>query len=384
MTQQLNLFGEVEEISPEDLKAASDKFDQIAASARKKKVIKPKKQKYDQAKIIATLTKRIESARKKASEISTEISGNWTAKRGRELQQRETRKDNLLMFAHALELMAGDWKAGTDVLYEIRQIRSITDIEFILYDGYPTPLSEDSAEWRREQYEKDLKKATRLGIRSKEESEKFKEVVAHYCTETKSRGNEKQQEINRKVNELRGSKIPGFFPTPEKVIDRMFDYANLFERREMDILEPSAGIGNIVERLVATEYDHHITCVEVNYTLNEILALKGFIPINRDILTLHNGGLKTEVFDRIIMNPPFERMQDIEHITHCYTHFLKKGGILVSVASSGAMHNTTAKHLKFQEFVNNNGQFEEMEGGMFKGAFKSTGVSTVLVILRKE
>ena len=91
-------------------------------------------------------------------------------------------------------------------------------------------------------------------------------------------------------------------------------------------------------------------------------------------------------YDRIVMNPPFERGQDAEHVRRAYS-FLKPGGILVAIVSTGPFFRTDNASQAFREFVRvNNAQTIDVAAGAFTGAeaFKQTGVSTKLLIIRKQ
>ena len=59
----------------------------------------------------------------------------------------------------------------------------------------------------------------------------------------------RQAEIKRMVDELRNVDLEGFFPTPDHVIDQMIAAADMQDGHT--ILEPSAGIGSICDRVKA-------------------------------------------------------------------------------------------------------------------------------------
>ena len=83
------------------------------------------------------------------------------------------------------------------------------------------------------------------------------------------------------------------------------------------------------------------------------------------------------------MNPPFENGQDMDHVRHAFG-FLKPGGRLVSVMSSGAFFRGDRKALEFRDWLASvRGKDEQLPAEAFKGAFRSTSVSTRLVIIDK-
>lgn len=59
-----------------------------------------------------------------------------------------------------------------------------------------------------------------------------------------------EQALKRKERDLvQRTQIEGFFPTPEKTVDRMIEEAGI--EKGMDVLEPSAGIGSIADKIRA-------------------------------------------------------------------------------------------------------------------------------------
>ena len=91
----------------------------------------------------------------------------------------------------------------------------------------------------------------------------------------------------------------------------------------------------------------------------------------------------THKYDVIIMNPPFENHQDIEHVQHAYS-LLKPGGRLVAIMAGNKREDSNQKVIKeFMELVNDRGYAEQNEEGSFKNAFRSTGFSTCTVYLEK-
>ena len=126
---------------------------------------------------------------------------------------------------------------------------------------------------------------------------------------------------------------PQLFPTPRELAERMADAADI--QPGHTVLEPSAGLGAIVGALGAAWHANggRLVAVEINGTLCE--QLRREFPLTdvrqADFLTC-NGDLGT--FDRIVMNPPFERGADIRHIRHALT-MLRPGGRLVALCANG-------------------------------------------------
>ena len=71
-----------------------------------------------------------------------------------------------------------------------------------------------------------------------------------------------------------------------------------------------------------------IKATEINFSLREALNKKGHNLTEETNCLGHHGK-----YDRILMNPPFEKLQDIDHVRHCFDQ-LKEGGVLVAVMAT--------------------------------------------------
>ena len=178
--------------------------------------------------------------------------------------------------------------------------------------------------------------------------------------------------------ELIGKELPGFFPTPPAVISLMLEHADI--QPHHSVLEPSAGKGDIVAAINLEQPDAQVTAIEMNRTLSDVLAAKNIDVEFSDFLS-HNGKL----YDRICMNPPFERgnNSDIDHVRHAYS-LLADNGRLVSVMGSGALQRSDAKSEQFRSWLDELGaEVIDLPDGAFDGsdAFRQTRVSTKLVVI---
>lgn len=169
----------------------------------------------------------------------------------------------------------------------------------------------------------------------------------------------------------------GYFPTPAPIVEQLIDLAGI--QCDDLVLEPSAGQGNISNELI--KHGALVHAFEL-------------LPENRKVLEGTNIVLEKEPdfmkvdpttlpsFDSVVMNPPFEKQQDIDHVLHAYK-MLKPRGRLVSVMSSGVTFRNDKKATAFRELI-------DRVGGEIiplpEGAFKESGtmVNTVIVVLPKE
>jgi predicted RNA methylase len=182
-------------------------------------------------------------------------------------------------------------------------------------------------------------------------------------------------------NGLLGTKIPGFFPTPKPVIAEMLSRADI--QPGMKVLEPSAGKGDIADAVKATGAD--VDTVESQHSLADILRAKGYEPSQGDFLSKQIGDLPLDKYDRIVMNPPFEKGQDAAHVEHAYK-FLKPGGRLVAIMSEGTFFRETQIERGFRDWLESvGGTSEKLPEGSFTGkdAFRQTGTATRIVEIHK-
>ena len=111
--------------------------------------------------------------------------------------------------------------------------------------------------------------------------------------------------------------------TPTELASYVVSLADIKEGER--VLEPSAGNGALIKQMPITK----ITAVEIDEkNIDEIRGIDGIEVIHGDFLEFSG-----REFDKIVMNPPFTRSQDVRHILHAYS-LLADGGKLISIASS--------------------------------------------------
>jgi hypothetical protein len=189
---------------------------------------------------------------------------------------------------------------------------------------------------------------------------------------------QKAQKIGQLEADVQFRPLPGFFPTPKPIVRKMIAAADIKEGQS--VLEPSAGKGDILD--VLKEEHPNVTdvrAVEKLAPLTEILQAKGYNVAGRDFMDYK------EAADRILMNPPFEHGQDIDHVRHAYD-LLNPGGRLVAIMSEGSFSRSGKKDTAFREWLESvGGRSEKIEPGAFTGkdAFRQTGVATRMVVIDK-
>jgi phospholipid N-methyltransferase len=164
------------------------------------------------------------------------------------------------------------------------------------------------------------------------------------------------------------AQVDQLFPTPPALAARMAALAPSQSRR---ILEPSAGTGRLLDALadlgrpfetVAVEVSHHLAPHLFNKYPSARLFVRDFLACSVEDL----GG----AFDCVVMNPPFRRGLDVQHILHA-RKFLKPGGLLISLCYGGIVQ---AKGLRPIATT-----WEVLPSGSFKS--EGTSAETVLLTL---
>lgn len=176
--------------------------------------------------------------------------------------------------------------------------------------------------------------------------------------------------------EITPPKKYGYFPTPPDIAQMVIDMACIESGDR--VLEPSAGQGAIAEKIPTPK--NRIVCYEVLPDNVLVLRGKGFEVNQFDFLQV----APAPIYDRVTMNPPFSYegfpQAEIDHVKHALK-FLKPGGILVSVMSTGITFRQNKKTVEFRDFVNGHGEIMPLPEGSFKES--GANVNTVIVKIRK-
>jgi hypothetical protein len=117
----------------------------------------------------------------------------------------------------------------------------------------------------------------------------------------------------------------GFFPTPAPLARELVKLAGL--QPGHTVLEPEAGVAGIANICAEVTGKGNVVCYEIQQKNCDVLRGLGFKVEQADFLTVE----PTQQFDRVILNPPFEKQADIDHVKHAF-RFLKPGGTLAAIA----------------------------------------------------
>lgn len=152
-----------------------------------------------------------------------------------------------------------------------------------------------------------------------------------------------------------------FYPTPNAVVKRII--SAIYLDKNALILEPSCGDGAILDELRLSGFN----CVGIEYhagRANQARA-KGHSVLTANFLDT----APDQIYDAVIMNPPFYGKHYVKHIEHA-KKFIKSGGRLVSVLPASAWYEH--KLIK--------GEWHDLPVGSFKDS--GTNVNTGYIIMR--
>lgn len=355
-------------------------------------------------KIIESLTKTVNSYQKKADGISTDYgNANLTHRRARQLAENQRKADNFLkVVTVAKELIQYHTEQNIKNIYS--KISTGSQIEFLLFERFPDPIKETDAEWVIKEKKRKFKILTALNISIPGEFEIIKQFVKELSEAAPKTGDSfSETAILLKHPSIRN--IPGFFPTPKPLIDKMIDLAEYTEDGLFINWEPSAGFGSIADAIVKATNDPgkvNIKVCELNTDLAKILMDKGYNVVANDMhdMVQDKHSRLFGYFTRILMNPPFENNQAPKHIQFCYK-VLRKDGRLISIMDTGWLYNNNSVCADFRKWIgwNEDLSYSLKQGpveilsdekrvviemnpeGSFKSAFNKTNISTLMLLI---
>ncbi len=162
--------------------------------------------------------------------------------------------------------------------------------------------------------------------------------------------------------ESKKQKLQQFF-TPPELAAHVVAMAEVSGKK---VLEPSAGHGALANECIA-QGAKSVHCVELDHQNVLVLKERHDRVFETDFLTQ----VQSADYDRVVMNPPFTKNQDIRHVSHAMG-FLKSGGRLVAIMAA----NTDRPFFSMPGI-----NVEPLPEGSFKQS--GTGVNTVLVTYNK-
>jgi 16S rRNA G966 N2-methylase RsmD len=177
-----------------------------------------------------------------------------------------------------------------------------------------------------------------------------------------------------------------FFETPEHVADMVAMYASGINWHETPsktlksrILEPSAGKGALIKALQKYHASIEVDCYEL-FDINRKYLRDNF-PNARCLGNDFMEADETKKYDFIVMNPPFNKRQYVDHVMKAW-RVLDKGGTIVTIVPPSYKYNSNKKEQEFKKFIEENA---EIAVDLKEGEFKSSGtmIQTQVVVINK-
>lgn len=132
-----------------------------------------------------------------------------------------------------------------------------------------------------------------------------------------------------------------FFATPDELAEEVALIAEDGATPGMQWLEPSSGTGSLADALPSESELH---CCEINPVFCDVLRGKGYTVFQGDFLDTDTLTSDTGFYDRIVMNPPYDKGRWQAHVVAA-TARLKKGGRLVAILPSSAPSMLALDHM---------------------------------------
>lgn len=180
-----------------------------------------------------------------------------------------------------------------------------------------------------------------------------------------------------------------FYPTPAEVVDKMLEPFKIELRWASErglvhlgprkFLEPSAGKGDILDRLVE-RYGvdrKNIVCCEMDQDLRAVLAGKGYTVVDSDFLAFNDDSI---IFDTVVMNPPFANADD--HLMKAW-EVLSHGDIACLYPTEMLSNPIYEGRRRAKSLIEQFGRSENI-GHVFSDAERKTDVEVSIVWLHKE
>jgi len=172
----------------------------------------------------------------------------------------------------------------------------------------------------------------------------------------------------------------GFFPTPPAIIKRVIEEAQMYGPDPLLVLEPSAGRGDISAKVACDGY--RVDVCEIQPELASRLKDSELYCRVFETDFLKMSPSYYSAYDRVLMNPPFDRGRDVDHVVHAWK-FVRPGGRLVAIMSAGTEFRSDRKTTAFRALVERErGRFQDLPAGSFSE--HGTNVNTILLTISKK
>lgn len=182
-----------------------------------------------------------------------------------------------------------------------------------------------------------------------------------------------------------------YFPTPVWLLNRMVSTASINPTER--VLEPSAGDGGIASRMLDMVPSGFLLAVEIDnkratklsdrlkHKVAELQMPSSMVRVMcADFLNLEPPQDEVNLYDRIVMNPPFSQGRGAHHVRHAM-RFLKPGGRLVAIMPVSLMQRNDVSYSQLRRKIMTNGTIMTLAPDAFKDA--GTMVRSCMVVWDK-
>ena len=186
-----------------------------------------------------------------------------------------------------------------------------------------------------------------------------------------------QQQVDRARGE---GHTAGYYPTPPTLAQSMVDAAEI--RAGEYVLEPSAGMGALVEELL--KRGARVDAIEFNPARRAYLEAayegRANILFDADFLSF----APRPIYDAVVLNPPFAafgvRQIDAAHVEHALK-FVRPGGRLVALMSPGSVNASSGRRRAALHQALQGLGFSTQWMPVASGRFRISGTDTPTVML---
>lgn len=345
------------------------------------KPTKKAKSTYNKEKILSKINNSIESLNKQLTALSGDYKVN-TYKRVQEEKSRGMKRDSLRWDISLLNYIKEKVlnenstnlelslinKAFRDMMhsyYVWKYSRRTSEIKYPTIDN-----SLDIVGWYNKGQQQKINGLKTHNINNLEELNIIVDEYQSIYNSVNSPIDYKAQKIKEMELDLKMRQKDNIHFTPKQIIDSMIEAARINENDS--ILEPSAGIGNIIDSIKSIT--NNIECCEVNYQFKELLKLKDYKIVENDFLELTNKS-----YSKILMNPPFSNNQDIQHLKHAY-NLLDDNGVMVCLTSNHWSFANDKESVDFRNWIKDKTHYiKDFEPGLFE----RTSILVKMIVIEK-
>lgn len=124
-----------------------------------------------------------------------------------------------------------------------------------------------------------------------------------------------------------------FYPTPDEVAERVV--GDIYFKDGDRVLEPSCGDGQLLHQIPDRAF---VLGIEVHPGRAEQARSYGYKVLTANFLEVPPPAKETDLYDHVVMNPPFYGRHYLKHIRHAM-RFVKPGGTLTAILPATAFYD---------------------------------------------